>query len=158
MRRPKTNPLDLVRLTPLMDRTEGRPEVAIGVIDGPVALDHPHLARQRIRELPGSLPSACVNRDSIACAHATFVTSILSATRDSPAPAICPGCSLLIRPIFPEASMEKAGMPMATLSTLAEAIVDVVDAGARPASVSATVDRRAHDRLARQLPPLDGAL
>ena len=54
--------------------------------------------------------------------------------------------------------MEKAGMPMATLSTLAEAIVDVVDAGARPASVSATVDRRAHDRLARQLPPLDGAL
>ena len=31
-------PLDLV-LTPLMNRTSGRPELNVGLIDGPVALD-----------------------------------------------------------------------------------------------------------------------
>jgi hypothetical protein len=33
-------PLDLVKLTPLMARTSGRPEVLVGLIDGPVARDH----------------------------------------------------------------------------------------------------------------------
>lgn len=31
-------PLDLVQLTALMDRTSGRREISIGLIDGPVAL------------------------------------------------------------------------------------------------------------------------
>ena len=37
-------PLDLVRLTPLMERTSGSPEVTIGLIDGPVVMQHPDLA------------------------------------------------------------------------------------------------------------------
>jgi hypothetical protein len=41
------DPLSLVRLTPLMDRTRGRPDVTIG-LDGPVALDHPGLARDQV--------------------------------------------------------------------------------------------------------------
>ena len=48
-------PLDLVRLTPLIDRTSGRPELTIGLIDGPVVMDHPDLPNQRIREIPGSV-------------------------------------------------------------------------------------------------------
>ena len=48
-------PLDLVRLKPLMDRTQGRPEVTIGLIDGPVTMDHPDLARARIRHIPGAI-------------------------------------------------------------------------------------------------------
>jgi len=35
------HPLEIVRLTALMQRTSGRAEIAIGLIDGPVALDHP---------------------------------------------------------------------------------------------------------------------
>jgi hypothetical protein len=36
--------LDLVELTPLINRTSGRPEVTIGLIDGPVAMNHLDLA------------------------------------------------------------------------------------------------------------------
>ena len=42
--------LDLVKLRPLMARTSGRPDVAIGLLDGPVAVRHPDLASQRIAE------------------------------------------------------------------------------------------------------------
>jgi hypothetical protein len=37
------DPLGLVRLRPLMHRTLGRPEICVGLIDGPVALHHPDL-------------------------------------------------------------------------------------------------------------------
>ena len=37
------NPLDLVKLSQLMQLTSGKPEVVIGLIDGPVAVDHPDL-------------------------------------------------------------------------------------------------------------------
>jgi hypothetical protein len=47
-------PLDLVRLTPLIDRTSGRPEVTIGLIDGPVLTQHPDLAGEHLREIPGN--------------------------------------------------------------------------------------------------------
>jgi hypothetical protein len=36
-------PLELVRLGPLMERTRGRTSVSIGLIDGPVVVDHPEL-------------------------------------------------------------------------------------------------------------------
>ena len=36
-------PLDLVQLTALMDRTSGRAEISVGLIDGPVLLTHPEL-------------------------------------------------------------------------------------------------------------------
>jgi hypothetical protein len=96
--------LDLVQLTALMDRTSGRAEISVGLIDGPVLLSHPELANERIREVPGKLRGTCARSDSIACMHGTFVAGILSARRDSTAPAICPACSLLLRPIFSEAA------------------------------------------------------
>jgi hypothetical protein len=40
------NPLALVKLTTLMERTSGNPEVKIGLIDGPVAIEHPDLGRR----------------------------------------------------------------------------------------------------------------
>ena len=50
-----TNPkcLDLAALSPLMSRTSDRPELSIGLIDGPVALDDSDLASENIREVPG---------------------------------------------------------------------------------------------------------
>ena len=93
-------PLDLVQLTPLMDRTGGRPEVSIGLIDGPVALNLREFALANIREIPGKLRGVCSRADTAACSHRTFVTGILAARRGSVAPAICPGCTLLLRPIF----------------------------------------------------------
>ena len=52
------------------------------------------------------------------------------------APAICPGCSLLVRPIFSGAPANGRQMPSASAEELADAIVDVVQAGARVINLS----------------------
>ena len=132
-------PLDLVKLTALMERTSGRPEVTIGLIDGPVAMDHPELAGQPIREIPGSGSGACTQANSTACLHGTFVAGILSAKRRSVAPAICPNCTLLVRPVFAETKAANGEMPSAMPEELAQAILDCIDAGARVLNVSAAI-------------------
>src|SRR5262245_60497533 len=90
------SPLELVKLRALMDRTSGRAEIAVGLIDGPVAIDHPDLIRDNIREIPGKFSSVCAQAGSVACLHGTFVAGILCAKRSSIAPAICPDCALLV--------------------------------------------------------------
>jgi subtilisin family serine protease len=132
--------LDRVELSSLMARTSGNPAVAIGLIDGPVALDHPDLATQNIREVPGDLPAACADASDAACAHGTFVAGILIARRGSVAPAICPGCSLLVRPIFAGVPINGAEMPSATAEELSRAIFDVIDAGARVINLSVALE------------------
>jgi subtilisin family serine protease len=132
-------PLDLVRLTKLTGRTSGRPEVAIGLIDGPVSLNHPELASQRLREIPRNGSGACTQSDSTACQHGTFVAGILSAKRGSAAPAICPDCTLLVRPIFAESKPANGETPSATPEELARAILDCLDAGARVLNISAAL-------------------
>jgi subtilisin family serine protease len=129
-------PLDLVGLTPLINVTSGRPNVTIGLIDGPVAMNHPELASQHIREIPGSGSGTCTQANSIACLHGTFVAGILSAKRGSSAPAICPDCTLLIRPVFTEATAGNMQMPSATPQALAAAISECVEAGANCINLS----------------------
>ena len=131
--------LDLIRLTPLLQRTHGRPEVKIGLIDGPVALNHPDLATENIQEVPEEFAGACALSSSAACQHGTFVAGILLAKRGSTAPAICPSCSLLVRPIFRETNSGNGQMPSATPQELAAAIVDTVNAGARILNLSASL-------------------
>jgi subtilisin family serine protease len=130
------DPLSSVNLSELMDRTAGRPEVVIGMIDGPVMATHPDLSLD-IREIPGARASNCASAGSPACVHGTFVAGVLKAKRDSQAPAICPDCTLLVRPIFAETPA--AGPPNATPSDLAAAILDCVDAGARLINISAAI-------------------
>jgi subtilisin family serine protease len=131
------DPLELVRLPGLMALTRGRPELIVGLVDGPVALDHPDLATGKVRTLARA-PGACRDPTSASCRHGTFVAGILAARRGAPAPAIAPDCSLLVRPIFLEAA--PAGeLPSATPEELAEAIVDCVDAGARVLNLSAAL-------------------
>lgn len=132
-------PLDLVRLTPLMDRTRGRSEVKIGLIDGPVAMNHPELASDHIREIPNAMSGACTQANSTACLHGTFVAGILSAKRDSPAPGICPSCTLLVRPIFAETAAVNGELPSATPEELAQAILDCIKAGTCVLNVSAAI-------------------
>ena len=130
------NSLDLVKLTALMERTSGSPEVKIGLIDGPVATQHPDLAGEHLREIPGNNGAACTQANSTACLHGTFVAGILSAKRNSSAPAICPNCTLLIRPIFAETTAGSEHMPSATPQELAAAIIECIDAGARVINLS----------------------
>ena len=135
------SPIELVRLSALMERSQGRPEIAVALVDGPVALDHPDLAGTAMRELPGKTKGACSLADSLACTHGTFVAGILFARRGSAAPAICPGCTLLLRPIFPETAKGNGNMPSATSEELVEAIIDSVDAGARVINLSSALVR-----------------
>jgi hypothetical protein len=95
--------MDLVRLSDLMKRGPGRPRITVALIDGPAALDHPDLAGASIREFREKSKGACSLADSVACTQGTFVAGRFSARRSSVAPAICPGCTLLLRPIYAEA-------------------------------------------------------
>jgi subtilisin family serine protease len=128
--------LAVVKLTALMDRTSGSPEVKIGLIDGPVVTQHPDLAGEHLREIAGNNGAICTQANSTACLHGTFVAGILSAKRHSPAPAICPNCTLLIRPIFAEKTTGSEHMPSATPQELAAAIIDCIDAGAQVINLS----------------------
>ena len=129
-------PLELVRLTALMERTSGSPEVKIGLIDGPIVTEHRDLAGEHLRELSGSNGATCTRANSMACLHGSFIAGILSAKRTSPAPAICPNCTLLIRPIFTETTSGREHMPSATPLELAAAIIDCINAGARVINLS----------------------
>lgn len=133
------SPLDLVKLRPLMEVSSGRPEIVIGLIDGPVAADHDDLAKTSIREIPGRSGSSCIRADSTACMHGTFVAGIISARRGAEAPAICPECTLLVRPIFSESSEQNPDMPSAEPDELAAAIIDCVDAGVKVINLSAAL-------------------
>lgn len=128
--------LDAVKLGALMELSAGRPEIVIGLIDGPVVTDHPDLTIGHIRELPGKSSSACVRKDSAACRHGTFVAGVLSAKRGSSAPAICPDCTLLVRPVFTETEPGDLEQPSAEPGELAAAILACIEAGARVLNLS----------------------
>jgi subtilisin family serine protease len=128
--------LSLVHLAPLMERSSGVIQIVMGLMDGPVAVNHPDLVAERVRGIAGEAGTGCAHSGSAACTHGTFTAGILMAKRGSPAPAICPGCSLLVRPIFKEGAAENGVMPSTTPSELAKAIVECIEAGARVLNLS----------------------
>ena len=73
------DPLDLVKLRPLMKLTSGRPEVMVGLIDGAVAMHHPDLAAANVSEAANALPAACARTESVGCIHGTLVAGMLFA-------------------------------------------------------------------------------
>jgi subtilisin family serine protease len=129
--------LNLVQLAPLMNLSSGTSEIVIGLMDGPVAVNHQDLIAESVKGI-GSEPGAgCAHPGSAACTHGTFTAGILSAKRCSPAPAVCPGCALLVRPIFRESAAANGALPSATPAELAKAIVECIEAGARVLNLSA---------------------
>lgn len=133
--------LDLVNLRPLMELSQGAAEVLIGLIDGPVAVDHPDLAHDGIRTSAAAAQArGCTEPGSVACRHGTFIAGILSARRGSAAPAICPGCTLLVHPIFPGPAAGQL-LPSAAPDDLAEAILACVEAGAAVLNLSVALAR-----------------
>lgn len=129
--------LDLIKLTKLRDLTDGCPEIKIGLIDGPIAFEHKGLLGIKLQEISGK-SAACALARSSACAHGTFIAGILAGNRDSLAPAICPGCSFAVRPIF----TERLEMPSASPEELAKAIVECVDAGTRVINLSLALNQQ----------------
>jgi subtilisin family serine protease len=139
------DPLEQVNLRSLMAISTGRPEVVVGLIDGPIDFRHRAFEGSNISTVKGSHYAACRSANSVACMHGTFIAGMLCATRSSSAPAICPGCRLLLYPIFSEEHSEPLGnknnaaisLPSTTPKVLSNAIVETVNAGAKIINISA---------------------
>jgi len=129
------DPLQLIQISPLLAATTGRSETVIGAIDGPVA-SHPDLQNTNLQTLSTAAEQGCESVTSSACAHGTFIAGILSASRESQAPGLCPDCSLVLRPIFCEVTPTRTQCPEVTPQDLAAAIVETVDAGVRAINLS----------------------
>ena len=133
--------LDLVALTPLMAQTSGRPEIAIGLVDGPVALDHADLVAGNIREVATRAGATCARADSFACQHGTR-----SSAGDSGCEARfrCPGHRSCLHPAgAPDLSRDtvrrtrrcRARVP----SSWRQPLCECIDAGARLINLSAAL-------------------
>ena len=138
------DPLSQIRLDSIMKISSGNPDIKIGLIDGPLDFTHAAFEGSRIRAVKESQLVACKSATSLACRHCTFVTAILCAKRGSSAPAICPGCTLLLRPVFTNETLRTNNkgvnkdiiVPSATPEELSEAIIEVVDGGAHIINLS----------------------
>lgn len=136
------HPFHLLNLFPLLSQTEGNAQLKIGLIDGPVALDHPDLERSNIQLISGHRGGACSIRRSAACMHGTQVAGILSSKRGKPVAGICPNCTLLIEPIFQESIHPDTSSDSATL---ARAILKLIAAGANVINLSLGLDMAGGD-------------
>lgn len=123
-------PLEITRMKRLMAATEGRPGIVIGVIDGPVDTSHNDFKGARLRGISSSPAVTCSVMSGSSCLHGTFVAGMLCAGRSARFPGICPGCTLLIRPIFHDGRSKARTGPAVTPGELARAIIGTVNAGA----------------------------
>ena len=130
--------LKQVNLQLLKAVSRGSPHISIGVIDGPVDLDHPAFYKSQIRTVKESQLVACKSADSISCIHGTFVVGMLSGKQGSQATAICPDCKIILRPIFNDSNTKADNVlfPSSTPLELADAIIETVDAGAKIINLS----------------------
>ncbi|MCZ0982602.1 hypothetical protein O1L60_36970 [Streptomyces diastatochromogenes] len=87
-----------------MALTEGRPQIGVALLDGPVAQENTELATENMRGLPGLRRYESSRAVGAASRHGTFIAGILAARRGRAAPAICPNCTFLIRPVFTDAT------------------------------------------------------
>jgi subtilisin family serine protease len=145
------NLLHMTELEHLMGATTGRPEIVVGVIDGPAIASLPEFAGADIETL-GADGGECRVPESFACQHGTFVLGMLAAQRGEGATGICRGCRFIVRPIFCEESpgARERACPETTPKRLADALVETIDAGAMIVNLSlglATTTRAAHPGL-----------
>lgn len=134
------DPLNQIGLKSLMNVSSGDPDIVIGIIDGPVDLNHPAFQNSHIKTVRDSQVGVCKNATSIACSHGTFVAGILCAKRGFSAPAICPNCKIILNPIFRESidniTEKFMTIPSTTAEELSNAIIETIEAGARIINLS----------------------
>lgn len=126
--------LDAVGLTGVMSRVRGDPAVAVALLDGPVDGTHPGFV--------GIPACGCQGTHDAACRHGTRMAGLLAGDRDVGTTGICPGCRLLVLPVFGGERRE------ATTRDVARGIRDAVAAGARIVNVSGAHGGRPRGDLA----------
>ena len=133
--------LKQTRLETLMSLSTGHPKITIGLIDGPIDFTHPAFQGSKIRTIKKSQLAACRDAGNIACSHGTFIAGILCSKRGLAAPGICPGCEIILNPIFnKDIDDDKTNgsgiIPGTTPKKLSDAIIETIDAGARIINLS----------------------
>ncbi|MEO7261106.1 MAG: S8 family serine peptidase [Jatrophihabitantaceae bacterium] len=113
-----------------MAREVGNANVVIAIIDGQPA-HHP--------DFSPLIRSSTLTSGSEDAHHATFVAGVLFARRGTRAPAICPGCTPMVHPIFGREPQPGAAMPRASPDDLAAAIGESVRRGADVINLSVAV-------------------
>jgi subtilisin family serine protease len=134
------DPLNQTKLHSLMNLSRGISGVIVGVVDGPVDFSHPALRESKIRTVNNSQLVECKKANNIACMHGTFVAGIFCAMRGLSAPSICPGCEVILYPIFSDELMNgsraNSTIPSSTPEELSKAIIQMIDAGAKVINLS----------------------
>ncbi|MEV6196919.1 S8 family serine peptidase [Streptomyces sp. NPDC051920] len=126
-------PLSRVSLAPLMARSTGSAGLRVGLVDGPVMVSHQGFGGARIERLrPQDV--ARPDADDVAAVHATSTAGVLVADRESGAPGICSGVTLVTRSVFPRSGVRSAGN--ASWRELSDALVELTDAGVRVVNMS----------------------
>lgn len=124
-----------------MSLTQGHADIAIGLIDGPVNTSLANFELSNIRDISSDGSGKCDRNDRAACLHGTLVAGVLIGKRGLGAPAICPACTLMLRPIFGDTGNEAANAPSASAEVLASALFAAIDAGARIVNLSCGIAR-----------------
>ncbi|MFI1062209.1 S8 family serine peptidase [Streptomyces spororaveus] len=105
-------------------------------MDGPVMVSHPGLSSARIEWFcPRDVTE--LDADDVAAVHATSTAGVLVAGRKSGALGICPGVTLVTRSVFRSPAARSAGA--ATWVELADALVELADAGTHIVNMSLTL-------------------
>jgi hypothetical protein len=112
--------------------TLGDPRIRVAVLDGPVDLAHPSLARARLTAVPTLIADRC--DVGPAGQHGTHLASVIFGRHDGPVQGVAPGCSGIVLPIIGSAD-DGSVRPCSQLD-LARAISQAVLEGARIVNVS----------------------
>lgn len=120
----------LVGLDEVMALSAGSIAVKVGLLDGPVWTSSPGLEHAHIEVLDGRRDRS----DSASSRHGTLIAGILVASADATPPGICPGCTLLVRSIFPPSG---SGPAVAEAEDVAVGLTEAMRAGARVIGLSA---------------------
>ena len=149
MRPAEPDPLTLCGVAPLMASMSGDPRLVIGLIDGPVAVDHPGLEPNRVRRM--TMPAGWRQGGP----DGTFVAGVLVGRRGASAPGVCPGCLVVSRPVAGDALGD--GEFAVSPNEIGAAIDDCLEAGVRILNISVVLAPAAADGLAALIAALDRA-
>jgi len=138
-------------LNSLYQDCQGISSLTLAMIDGPVDTNHRALKQSTIKQLrPNSQNQSamgCINPQSPACLHGTFVAGILTGDRAQGGPALSPLCPLISIPIFCE-SQTIDQCPVVTPDDLSEAIIKAMRTGAKIINMSVGVKTGAQEHSA----------
>jgi len=132
-----------IKLQELYAESEGNASIKLALIDGPVDAGHCGFKGTTLKQ--SGKEESCWATDSPACRHGTFVAGIVGAGRETPAPAICPGCSVIVRPIFCQAQ-DLEQCPLITADDLADTLREVMDEGASIVNMSVGMTDKAETK------------